>query len=439
MGFVMPLPRPVIVVPGITATHLRDFYTLPPDTIWSVVDHDYERAALHPDDLRWEAHEPAQVAPDQIFEVAYKELVEELRHNLTLRSDRPVPVYPFGYDWRHPLPRIVDELEVFVQGVIERTKLLRHYHRDGYAENPKVDLVGHSMGGLLILGLLARAGGTAPVGRVATLATPFRGSFEAVVKISTGTANLGSGAPSSREREAARVTPALYYLMPCIESGLQVPPGLPPSLYAPEVWQPSVIDTIAEYIRLHGRDATDRRGQARALFERLLTEACDHRRRLAEVRLEQVGLRPEDWLCIVGVDAKTRVRLRIEVERKVPGFAFHPEDRQNLWESEDSAERRLTGDGTVPYEGAVPHFLDEDRLVCVTPSDFGYWEIADKAALRLGGFHGILPNMNLVHRLIVRHFAGQPDRHGNTWGRPAPGVADWRPPLDGLADRSQMV
>src|SRR4051812_13931228 len=99
----MPLPNPVIVVPGVTATHLKDFYDLPPSVVWSLTTHDYERVGLHPEDSRYEAQLPAQVRSDQIFEIAYREMVLDLRHDLTRQGDQPVPVYLYGYDWRQPL------------------------------------------------------------------------------------------------------------------------------------------------------------------------------------------------------------------------------------------------------------------------------------------------------------------------------------------------
>ena len=80
--------------------------------------------------------------------------------------------------------------------MIERTKLLKHYHNSGYGDDPKVNVVGHSMGGLVIAGYLERAGNKARVAKVATLATPFRGSFEAVVQLATGTSNLSGAAPA---------------------------------------------------------------------------------------------------------------------------------------------------------------------------------------------------------------------------------------------------
>lgn len=429
----MPLASPVIVVPGITTNYLRDEYALPPEIIWSVMTKDYRRAALHPDDLRYEAVQPARVVPGQLYETAYEELIEELRFNLREREDRPVPVFAFAYDWRQPVAATEARLEEFVEEVIERTKLLKHYHDADYGNNPKVNLVGHSMGGLVIAGYLQRAGRNARVGKVVTLATPFQGSFEAVIKIATGTANLGAAeTPSSREREAARMTPALYHLLPSFEGGLETAPGLPDSLFNPELWQPSVVETIAEYIRLRGLEKRGTKRQAEHLLAAMLETAREHRARIDGFRLSEVGLSDRDWLCVVGVHAVTRIRLEVVKRTGGPDFALRSSDRQDLWENSNQDLRRLTGDGTVPFEGAIPRFLDPANLVCVTPDDFGYWEIADKAIVELAGFHGLLPNMNMLHRLIVRHFTGRPDPRRNTWGRAAPGVRDWRPPIEDL-------
>jgi hypothetical protein len=48
-----------------------------------------------------------------------------------------------------------------------------------------------------------------------------------------------------------------------------------------------------------------------------------------------------------------------------------------------------------------------------------------------------MPNMNMLHRLIVRHLANTPDPHGATWGRPAPGVLPecWQPALPLLRNK----
>ena len=273
--------------------------------MWSGVccRHEYARVALHPDNPRYEAMEPARVRADNVFDIAYKEIIQELRYNLRLKEDRPVPVFPFAYDWRQPLDLIEAQFAEFVDEVIARTKLLRHYAEAGYADDPKVNLVGHSMGGLIIAGYLERKGKSARVAKVATLATPYRGSFEAVIKVATGTAKSGTDEPNSREREAARLTPSLYHLLPEIKGGLEIDdPKIPKSLFDTGLWQRGMIDSITEFVRLHAVSKTDRQQQAQDLFNSLLQDAQTHRKRVESFQLSKAGLRPEDWLCVAGVD-----------------------------------------------------------------------------------------------------------------------------------------
>ena len=183
---------PTIVVPGMTASVLHDEYELPPEAVWTTVRRRrYERIALHPKDQRYELVEPARVMSGSPFPLVYEDLIEELRDELSDKQNGKAPVFPFGYDWRLPLDRIEEVLAGFVREAIDRTLLLPHYREDDdYAGNPTVNLIGHSMGGLLIAGYIERHGG-ALVNKVVTLATPFQGSLEAVLKLATGTADLG--------------------------------------------------------------------------------------------------------------------------------------------------------------------------------------------------------------------------------------------------------
>ena len=135
-------------------------------------------------------------------------------------------------------------------------------------------------------------------------------------------------------------------------------------------------------------------------------------------------------MAIVGVNTKTRIKIQIINRNGKPEFNISSGDRDDRWDEKDQVLRRLTGDGTVPYEGAVAPFLKEENLICVTPEDYGYWEAGDRTLSGIGGFHGILPNMNLLHRLIVRFLKDQEDKRNVTWGRKAPGVENWNPPLN---------
>ena len=429
--------NPVIVVPGITGTSLRDEYPVSPDSVWSqVLNKAYDRIALHPDDIRYELQQPSLVKADSAFPLIYAELVEELRHNLTSTADKPVPVFVFPYDWRQPLAGSELRLETFVNEVIDRTKLMRHYFNTDWYSAPRVDLVGHSMGGMLIAGYLERTKKKARVGKVATIATPFRGSCESVIKILTGTAMLGPLQPASREREAARLTPALYHLTPAYSDAIYDPVNQTDvSGFEVEAWQSGVLDTLCEFIRLNGvdpgRTAAARTDEATALLKSMLDEASAYHDRLESLSLDKTELDQSDWLAIVGVDTKTRIQLPVT---GTPGdfhYQLKSDSLVNDWTAAKASTR--TGDGTVPFQGAEPAFLDRSRLVCLSPSDLGPFELQDRALLQVAGWHADLPNVDLVHRLIVKHFKGEAG-DDNVGGRIPPGVAeaDWDPPIRNL-------
>ena len=454
------LQPPVIFVPGITASDLDDAYPVKPERVWGMLTKAWERIQLHPDDIRYEQVEPARVVAGSVFGYPYGNFVSDLSHDLTAAADEPVPVYPFPHDWRQPLVVLEKQLDTFVQEVIARAALMRHYHAAGYtAKNGRVDLVGHSMGGLVIAGYIERSKGKR-VRRVATLGTPFKGSFEAPLRMLTGLSSLGHSS-SSREREAARLTPSLYHLLPRYRGAVTSDPGLGVDLFRTGTWQPSVVRSIAEQIRLHGldgvgRSTTDLVPAATALFQRLLDEASAQRvRATTGLRLARTNLTKEDWLAVVGVGEETRVHLHIqEGEDGTPFFDLSSAGRKNGYpsgtfdEAGNMTARPVdTGDGTVPYEAAAPPFLDVDSLVCVTAQDFGYWEVLDRALERgFGGrhvtLHSVLPAMNVVEKLVVCHLkgeAGHPgESHPGVWGRRAPDLpsdAAWKPPLAGLREK----
>lgn len=292
------------------------------------------------------------------------------------------------------------------------------------------------MGGLIIAGYLERYSGKR-VEKVVTLGAPFRGSYEAVVKIVTGTSTFWISNSKARERKAARLTPSLYHLIPSF-GGLDVDPGVVADLFDPGAWQSSVIGSIHDRVSNWGVSGPE-------LLRAMLDAARAHRDRISGLTLsepdesryscEQVSKR--NWLAIVGVGCETRVGLRIERDDEARiRFVLRSEERRNDWDPESQVANRDTGDGVVPLAGAVPGFLEESRLVCVTSKDFGYWELDDRAFSGLVNLHASLPKMNMLHRLIVRFLLGTDDHHRNTWGRRVPGVSNWSPPLS-LRDKQK--
>lgn len=415
-------PDPVIFVAGIQGSALRDEYPVNPETVWSVlraVVKSYDRITLHPYNTRYEAQEPARVVRDQVFGLFYAELIEELRHNLTMDPTEPVPVFPFAYDWRQPLAIVQLQFEAFVEEVIERTSLLPHYNASGYnRESGRVNLVGHSTGGLIIGGYAAKAG-LQRINRVATIATPFRGSLEAVAITTTGNSSLNSGA--SREREAARVTPSLYHLLPSFAGAVaKEAPGV---LFNSNRWQTSILSTLKTFndrYQLPKDPALD----AAAVLTSMLVQAQTHREALEKLKLPD----PKRWLCIVGVNAKTRVGMSISKDPQGRIWFDVEEAVDEFEKGKTPSKRTRTGDGTVPYNGAQCAFVPKNQIICVTPSDYGFFEIKDRVLDNVG-LHANLPNMNLVQRLIISHFLQS--QQGDLGGQPGPDVPakDWDPPL----------
>jgi len=447
---------PVVVIPGITASSLKDFYPGDAEMVWGVVGKEYERVALHPDDLEFEQIEPALLRPNEAFGIPYEQLVNELRHDLSPSWEEPRPVYAFAHDWRQPLHRVVDQLAAFIDEVVRRTALMRHYARGGYtAASGRVDVVGHSMGGLIVSGYLARHETDHRVRKVVTLGTPFGGSFEAVIKVITGTSGLTGGVPKSREREVARLTPGLYHLLPDRELTIERGAGnLPRSLFDAGLWQHGVLETIATHIERIGlapaSTKSGRMEQATKLLQRMLDEARTFRKEVSDLSLNAVGLGEDDWLAVVGLGEETRVHLKIDDKgkRQGPWFDLTSLHRKNGYPMPQieggtvTAGLTDTGDGTVPYWAAVPSFLDPGKLVCVSSDDFGYWELADRLIGWKTNLHSMLPAMNRVIKLSAAFLQSDEGRkargHPGIRGRRAPGCLasgqSWDPPFVGLEE-----
>jgi len=427
----MKYQNPVIVIPGITATSLADEYPLKTDVVWSMLlNKEYERIALHPDDMRYEAIEPARVGPRKLFPI-YDDLIKALRHELSPRADKPTPVFAFPYDWRMDIAASARMLGSFVDEVIGRARLMRHY---AGASRLKVDLVGHSMGGLIVTEYLSQFTRNSKVGKVVTIATPFLGSIEAVVKIATGMSLLAGSEPRERERETARVTPALYQLMPSFDTAVVDDNGRSLDIFDANNMQPSIIGSLAEFVRLYSVNTrrVDRLKRSSDILANLLAVARRYRDTVVSFRAARAGLRQVDWLAILGVGQKTRLQLSVRRRGGEPRFLIDENQFVSELDGHNPSSER-TGDGTVPLAAAMPPFLPRSKLICVTEEDLGMFELRDRLLVNIGGFHGLLPRVNLVQRLVTKHL--RPGFAGELWGRRVPGSSSWRPPIDNLTER----
>ena len=437
---------PVVVVHAITGAILVDTYPLPHQKVWdpgvwSVAEH--ARLAMHPDNPTFEAQQPARVGVTQPVNIIYSDFVESLRHELSPTQDRPTPVYAFAYDWRQDNRTTAEGLGAFIDEVIARTNLLRHYQRGC----DTVDLIGHSMGGLVVAAYLAqrqKAQRASRVRKVVTLGTPFGGAVDALTKLTSGESEL-LGNSSHRERETARMMPSLYQLLPWYPGALVDARGSALDIYRASNWQSTVTDSLGEFIRLYTTDpatpttASGRRKRALGLLQSMLNQAAafrdlvqglDPKRALAD----QGSGKHSAWLVMVGKDRATRWQARLQDAHEGSRYVEFAtlDDHTSMAPVRDRArniERLLLGDTTVPLVSSVPSWADRQSVVCVRHEDFSRFEIRDTMLSSQLGLHAAMPLMNLVHRWVASFLLGR--KIGDVWGRALPGQKAWNPPVPG--------
>jgi len=106
------------------------------------------------------------------------------------------------------------------------------------------------------------------------------------------------------------------------------------------------------------------------------------------------------------------------------------------WHEEHGARWSSTGALQLPqsYGNLESEALDSpESCKLVDRSDLGRLELRDRLLVELGGFHGLLPRVNVIQRLVTRHL--KPDYRGTVWGRRLPGVRQWKPPIEDLPER----
>lgn len=446
---------PIVVVHAVTAAGLDDRYLLNHKRVWSPINlalNDYEtvtpypHTGVKPGEMRYEARQPALVRAGEPFGMIYDELVDDLRDELRYGPIPVQPVYPFAYDWRQDNFRSAEELRVFCDEVIARTNLMPHDRRKVDPEDKGlplcdgVDIVAHSMGGLVAAACIAgnEAWSRKRVRRVVTLGTPYRGASAALLKLATGTGPL-FGPGRERERRMARVTPSVYQLLPEFEGALEGHPAT--DIWKPETFQPSIKDSIASFIaEVHADDAVRRstrrcKEEADRVFPELLDLAKKFR---GVVKKASPGQLRKDggWLAIAGAGEKTLIRTGFltKAQSGTSEIRFRFDEDKDYCPGTGRLEGDLlTGDGTVPLSAAIPPWDEPWRnTIVVTRQDFTFGEWTDKIVAKGAAFHCALPLLNLAQRWIINFVRPEwldPDtqprahrlgQHGNLWGRLAP-------------------
>jgi pimeloyl-ACP methyl ester carboxylesterase len=199
----MATPNPVVVIPGFYGSKLAEASS--GELVWlpllglGTADLTLKSLALDP-------HNPDRVVPVGIFDEIpilpflsvgiYKNLIQFIQGNLSL------PCLGFFYDWRKSL----DEAADLLAGQLSRLR------NQGAVE---VDLVAHSLGGLVARACLHKHAERTDLPRVRwliTLGTPHAGMLKIFAALTTGLAVFTF--PAAGVRDMARGFPSAYEMLP---------------------------------------------------------------------------------------------------------------------------------------------------------------------------------------------------------------------------------
>lgn len=102
---------------------------------------------------------------------------------------------------------------------------------------------------------------------------------------------------------------------------MSIDPSLGRSIFDGAVWQESVLGTIREALRIYGTcKSSDLAQRSISVLNELLGAAQAHRASIDTLKLADARLTEDDWLCFVGVDNETRVKVCVQKVMGKPTF-----------------------------------------------------------------------------------------------------------------------
>lgn len=372
------ITRPSIVVPGIQGSTLQNFYPIDPVTTWSTmviaegkfVAPDFNSLALA-DDGRADRASQVLSRPSALIELAYAPLVSGLQG----RSG--IPSYLFAYDWRYSTVASARTLVRFVESL--QVKSIPE--APGWAGD--FDFACHSMGGLVFRAFLAEWRRTnpakpLPVGRVAFIATPHKGSLDAAAALITGESPLFGGQKAMRK--LARTYPAVYELLPLPANGVMWAErgGIEVDLFQESNWQRNTTTAVPApgHFDIEQRHLDEARG--------VLTTA------LPMPTDPAFGLTPQNLLVVYGAKEDSTLE---SVEVGPSPDNWYDFDNARKGEGDDVV---LVGSAKLPGVTAVQ----------IRPEDLSYIFHPIQRAYAEADLHAFLPALDEVQTVVSAFFGG---------------------------------
>ncbi len=351
-------PDPVVIfVHGIQGSWLKNEYPVDYDDklLWSGITRRKMSALhLHPRDASVDQDAETLVEPHQMIPLIYKEIVEEIRDEL---SERPY-VYAFRYDWRKDNREAAKALRNFTARALQIAAV--HEQSAGHPAPKRVVYIGHSMGGLVIKWLATKLLRTTRdrrfIDKIITIATPYGGSLKSVEALLPGARNLFGVEHRKSMRHAARTFPGVFQLLPAWQGALvQKKDGQPLDVFSAKSWQANLVESLEKGPFFKG------------YLEQRLADAADFAQ--ASYAPWPASLRKRVY-CAIGQGSETWSQVTVDTD-KGNFFAF------------DSAATDEDGDGTVHLQSSARPELASSHIYTDTKRG-----LADRAI----GQHANMPN-----------------------------------------------
>ena len=376
----MASTNPVVVVHGIQGSWLKDEYPVDyqDSILWTgILRKNFGALHLHELDATVDAVPTRLVHPHQAVPLIYESLVDEIREEL--EDDHPY-VYVFTYDWRKDNRVAAAELGRFVERVLHIASV--HERKKAARAPKKVNLIGHSMGGLVIKWYVTRVLNAQQAGRmidkVITIATPYRGSLKAVEALLPGARNLFGVENQKSMRHSARTMPGIYQLLPSwpeavvsSETGRNLP------IFKSENWQTSLVKAL-------------RKRFDKTFFPRMLADAKAFTTAVSQPWSEALRRR---IFVVCGVETDTWWQVPVETTK---GNRFRFDDARYERPRIAGDKRAVGGDGTL-------HNVSSERpeLPGKAPGKHCLWDKKRRIRDILGGHHANMPNHGRVQDWIL--------------------------------------
>jgi len=232
----------------------------------------------------------------------------------------------FPYDWRLPNEINADKLNIFINFIIEKSKVLKKNNVDKIEEITHIDIVTHSMGNFPAR-FYVKKYGFDKINKIIFVAPPFLGAADTISALT-----VGQGLFFNHEeiRKMARTFPALFEFLPRYNhASVEKKSNQPLNIFDIDNWQKNLV--------------TKGRGKKDVSIEKFITNLKSVNERLNTV---------DNWLDTISEKDKNKILVLVKTEFKTFTSLLiekNPEDNQpeNFFNLRDSLYVE-EGDGVVP-------------------------------------------------------------------------------------------